>query len=77
MQGELEDARAFLGRYQLPEDEVAALYATAEGDADMERLFAALSHVRQVKADCKALLAAGEVNCAYVEVHVVVVMVDC
>jgi hypothetical protein len=74
VQGELDAARAFLGRYQLSEDEVAALYARPDdterreevGGGDMERLFAALERVRQVKADCKALVAAGDVSCACV-----------
>lgn len=66
VQREWQAARAFLARYQLAEDEVQALYAKEVADEDMETFFATLERVRQVKSDCKALVAAGDVNCACV-----------
>lgn len=41
-----------------------ALYAENLGDEDMDAFFSTLERVQQVKADCKELVAAGEVNCA-------------
>ncbi|KAG7380505.1 Golgi transport complex subunit 6 [Phytophthora pseudosyringae] len=63
VQGEWKQARAFLDRYQLTEDEVRALYAEQLADEDMEASFSTLERVQQVKADCKELVAAGDVSC--------------
>ncbi|RLN15326.1 hypothetical protein BBJ28_00002991 [Nothophytophthora sp. Chile5] len=63
VQQEWSEARAFLDRYQLSEDEVRALYAENLADGDMDAFFGTLERVRQVKTDCKALVATGDVNC--------------
>ncbi|RLN31753.1 hypothetical protein BBJ28_00003039 [Nothophytophthora sp. Chile5] len=62
---EWSEARAFLDRYQLSEDEVRALYAENLADGDMDAFFGTLERVRQVKTDCKALVATGDVNCGF------------
>ncbi|KAF4320223.1 hypothetical protein BBO99_00009296 [Phytophthora kernoviae] len=63
VQQEFKEARTFLDRYQLTEEEVRALYAEHLGDEDMDAFFSTLERVQQVKADCKELVATGEVNC--------------
>ncbi|KAG6950272.1 hypothetical protein JG687_00014357 [Phytophthora cactorum] len=64
VQQEWKQTRTFLDRYQLTEDEVRALYAEHLADEDMDAFFSTLERVQQVKADCKELVATGEVNCA-------------
>ncbi|KAE8986170.1 hypothetical protein PR003_g23313 [Phytophthora rubi] len=63
VQDDWKEAKAFLDRYQLTEDEVRALYAENLVDEDMDAFFSTLERVQQVKADCKELVATGEVNC--------------
>jgi hypothetical protein len=63
VQGQWKEAKAFLDRYQLTEDEVRALYVEQLADEDMAAFFSTLERVQQVKADCKELVADGEVNC--------------
>ncbi|KAL4114474.1 hypothetical protein PRIC2_014411 [Phytophthora ramorum] len=63
VQDEWKEAKTFLDRYQLTEDEVRALYAENLADQDMDAFFSTLERVQQVKADCKELVATGEVNC--------------
>lgn len=62
VQEQWKEARAFLDRYQLTEEEVRALYAEHLADEDMDAFFSTLERVQQVKADCKELVATGEVN---------------
>ncbi|KAL3666305.1 hypothetical protein V7S43_008557 [Phytophthora oleae] len=64
VQEEWKEAKDFLGRYQLTEDEVRALYAEHLPEEAMGDFFSTLERVQQVKADCKELVASGEVNCA-------------
>lgn len=63
MQDEWKEAKAFLDRYQLTEEEVRALYVEHLVDEDMDAFFSTLERVQQVKADCKELVATGDVNC--------------
>ncbi|KAG7401272.1 Golgi transport complex subunit 6 [Phytophthora boehmeriae] len=63
VQQQFKVARTFLDRYQLTEEEVRVLYAEQLGDGDMDAFFSTLERVQQVKADCKELVATGEVNC--------------
>ncbi|KAK1933927.1 Conserved oligomeric Golgi complex subunit 6 [Phytophthora citrophthora] len=64
VQEEWKEAKDFLDRYQLTEDEVRALYAENLPEESMGDFFNTLERVQQVKADCKQLVASGEVNCA-------------
>ncbi|KAJ0410016.1 hypothetical protein ATCC90586_000875 [Pythium insidiosum] len=64
VQAELEDVRQFLARYQLTEDEIQCLYAKSLTNEDMAAFFPVMERVQQIKSDCRALVAAGEVNCA-------------
>ncbi|POM66058.1 Conserved oligomeric Golgi complex subunit 6 [Phytophthora palmivora] len=64
VQSEWKQAKAFLDRYQLREDEVRVLYAEQLADEDMDTFFNTLERVQQVKMECKELVASGEVNCA-------------
>ncbi|KAG1698256.1 hypothetical protein DVH05_015245 [Phytophthora capsici] len=64
VQEEWKEAKDFLGRYQLTEDEVRALYAENLPEEAMDDFFNTLERVQQVKTDCKELVASDEVNCA-------------
>lgn len=63
VQKECKQIRSFLNRYQLNDDEVHALYAEQLADEDMDAFFSTLERVLQLRADCKELVATGEVNC--------------
>lgn len=63
MQHELDEIRAFLGRYQLSEHETQGLYSKHLGDERMHGFLDIMERVQQVKIDCRALVASGEVNC--------------
>lgn len=63
LQRELDEIRAFLGRYQLSEHETQGLYSKHLGDEHMHTFLDIMERVQQVKLDCRALVASGEVNC--------------
>ncbi|KAF1322514.1 Conserved oligomeric golgi complex subunit 6, partial [Globisporangium splendens] len=64
MQRELEEIREFLGRYQLTEQETQGLHTKSLGDDHVHAFLGIMERVQQVKADCRSLVAAGDVNCA-------------
>lgn len=64
MQRELDEVRAFLARYQLSEQETQGLYSQSLGDEHMPAFLDTMERVQQVKLDCKALVATGDVGCA-------------
>uniref|UniRef100_K3X0D2 Conserved oligomeric Golgi complex subunit 6 n=1 Tax=Globisporangium ultimum (strain ATCC 200006 / CBS 805.95 / DAOM BR144) TaxID=431595 RepID=K3X0D2_GLOUD len=64
MQHELEEIREFLGRYQLTEQETQGLHTKSLSDDHVHGFLGIMERVQQVKADCRALVAAGDVNCA-------------
>ncbi|CAI5738510.1 unnamed protein product [Hyaloperonospora brassicae] len=57
------DVEAFLDRYHLTDDEVRTLYAEELMEDDMNTFVSTLERVRQVKADCKELVATDEIHC--------------
>uniref|UniRef100_A0AAV1V4K4 Conserved oligomeric Golgi complex subunit 6 n=1 Tax=Peronospora matthiolae TaxID=2874970 RepID=A0AAV1V4K4_9STRA len=55
--------KVFLDQYHLTEDEVSTLYAEELTDNDMDTFVSTMERVRQVKADCKELVATDKIHC--------------
>jgi hypothetical protein len=65
VQEELAGVKQFLGKYQLQDDEIQTLYTNPLHDEQLPVFFPVMERVQQVKSDCRSLVAAGEVTCAY------------
>ena len=65
MHEQWHDVEAFLDRYHLTDNEVRTLYAEEVMENDMNTFVSTLERVRQIKADCKELVATDKIHCGY------------
>ena len=63
MHEQWHDVKVFLDRYHLTGVEVRTLYAEERTENDMDTFVSTMERVRQVKADCKELVATDKIHC--------------